>query len=166
MARLPRKTAPTATPPATVPARNRASPAWDRAATIRASAARNMPRPASTTRRLLNRASSTWVAAPIARSRNTTPPCTAWLLWCSTVPRKVGASPANSPSKEKAANPARPAATNSPPPFGDAQAREAEGWPLAWADRFGNQEQGQARGRQHHQVHLEHQGGRVGGVLG
>jgi len=37
VARLPRKMAPTATPPVTVPARNRAIAAWARAATIRAS---------------------------------------------------------------------------------------------------------------------------------
>ena len=55
VARLPRKTAPTAAPATTVPARNRATWAWARAATVRPRPARNRPRPASTTRRLLTR---------------------------------------------------------------------------------------------------------------
>src|ERR1700683_1473416 len=79
VARLPRKMAPTATPPTTVPARNRAIADSARAATIRASPARNRPRPASTPRALLNRDSATWVTVPTASSRNTTAPWTAWL---------------------------------------------------------------------------------------
>src|ERR1700722_1575263 len=116
VARLPRKTAPTATPPTTVPNRNRGRDAWPRAATISTRAARNTPRPASTTRRLLNLDSSSWVTVPTASSRNTTAPWTAWLPWCSTVPRKVGASAENSPSRAKAEKPAAAAAVNSPRP--------------------------------------------------
>src|SRR6266536_5837557 len=93
------------------PGQEQASAACARAATIRASAARNRPRPASTTRRLLNRDSRSWVTVPTAISRNTTAPWTAWLPSCSTPPTKVGASAENSPSSEKAANAATPAAT-------------------------------------------------------
>ena len=56
------------------------------------------------------------MTVPTASSRNTTPPWTAWLDSCSTLPRKVGASEANRPSREKAANPAAPAAMNSARP--------------------------------------------------
>ena len=102
-------------------------PAWDKAATISASPARNRPRPASMTGRLGNRASRSWVTAPTASSKNTTAPCTAWLFSCSTSPRKVGTSAVNSPSREKAANAAAPAATNSLSALlGDAEAGEAQ----------------------------------------
>jgi hypothetical protein len=50
--------------------------------------------------------------------------------------------------------------------FGDAEAGEAQGGPSAWAHRFGNEEQAQARGRQHRQVHLEHQDRWMRRVLG
>src|ERR1700741_4740368 len=145
--------APTATPPAAVPARNRAIPDWASAATIRPSAARSRPRPASTTRRLLTRDSTTWVTVPTANKPNTTAPWTAWLPWCSTPPMKPGTRELNSPSRAKAANPATAGAVN-------------WGRPPARADRLGNEPQAQARGGQGYQVYLEYQGGGVGRVLG
>ena len=167
VARLPRKTAPTETPPTTVPARNRAIPAWERAATIRASAARNRPSPAITTRRLLNRDSRTWVRAPTASSRNTTAPWTAWLVWCSTSAEEGGRQRGEQPEQGEGGEPGHAGGDElAPALFGDAEAGEAHGGPQARAHRLGNEEQAHACGRQHRQVHLEHQDGGVRRVLG
>ena len=113
VARLPRKTAPTATPPTSVPVRNKATFAALSEATIRASPTRNRPRPASTTWRAGSRKAASWVTVPAANIANTTAPATAWLLTCMMLPRKVGASALNSPSRLKAENPAAMAARNS-----------------------------------------------------
>jgi hypothetical protein len=50
---------------------------------------------------------------PAAKMPNTTAPATAWLCTCMMLPRKVGASALNSPSRLKAENPAAIAARNS-----------------------------------------------------
>jgi len=113
------KTAPTATPPTMVPVRNRAIDAWDSPATTRARAARNTMSPQMITIRLGKRASTSWVAVAAANRANTTAPPRAWPWECRTLPRKLGASALNMPSREKAANPATPAAMNSlRPAFG------------------------------------------------
>ena len=53
-----------------------------------------------------------------------------------------------------------------PAQLGDAQTGEAQGGPAAWPHRLGDEEQAQARGRQHRQVHLEHQDRGVGSRTG
>jgi hypothetical protein len=77
--RLPMKIAPTATPPTTVPIRNRAIEACDSPPTISARATRRMPSPDSTTGRVANRLRRTAATAAEANMANTTAPLTAWL---------------------------------------------------------------------------------------
>ena len=110
------KTAPTATPLTTVAARKRGIDAAERAATIKASAARNTVSPASITGRVGSRDPPSWMQAATAKARKTTAPATAWLVSCSTPTRNVGTSALNSPSRENAAKPANPAAMNAARP--------------------------------------------------
>jgi hypothetical protein len=116
VARLPMKTAPTATPLTTVATRNRGIDAAESPATIKASAARNTVSPARITGRVGSRDPPSWMQAATAKARKTTAPATAWLVSCSTPTRNVGTSALNSPSRENAAKPANPAAMNSARP--------------------------------------------------
>src|SRR3984885_11010940 len=116
VARLPMKTAPTATPLTTVAARNRGIDAAEIPATIKASAARNTVSPASITGRVGSRDPPSWMQAATAKARKTTAPATAWLVSCSTPTRNVGTSALKSPSRENAAKPAKPAAMNAARP--------------------------------------------------